>query len=277
MGFTPLAGLPMGTRSGDLDPSIPLKLIQGNFYIDSSPMYTFFIYLVLQSKSNHTIPCLVRQKLFNFFKQFTPRPPPLNQQPVTEEGMTVSQVEDLLQNKSGLFGIAGVSDSLTVENAYKRGDPRAVLAMNMVAYSAKKFLGKSICRTVNIYPFSLYLLSCDGPILHHITGNLWTFKPNHGFSLGSYTEILEGKVDCVIFTGGVGENSGLLRKLACREDTLTTLPRLSVGGVRDISRDHNQSPRILVVNTDEERAIAEESLLCIGKVTAGETGASARC
>ena len=104
--------------------------------------------------------------------------------------------------------------------------------------------------------------------------NLTTDPPT-----GSYTEILDGKVDCVIFTGGIGENSGLLRKLVCRENTLTILPRLSVGGVRDISRDHNQSPRILVVNTDEERAIAEESLRCIGAAaaTTGESASSARC
>ena len=41
MGYTPLAGLPMGSRSGDIDPSIIIKLLQGKivvFFVSNSMM-----------------------------------------------------------------------------------------------------------------------------------------------------------------------------------------------------------------------------------------------
>lgn len=87
MGFTPQEGLPMGTRSGSIDPSI-------------------VEYVCKQS------------------------------------GMSVSEVNDALNKKSGLLGVSGISnDARDVWEAAAKGDKRAALAMNILAHYAKKIIG----------------------------------------------------------------------------------------------------------------------------------------
>ncbi len=87
MGFTPLEGLMMGTRSGDIDPAI--------------------------------IGYLSRN---------------------TE--MNLDQVETMLNKKSGLLGISGVSSDLRdVEQAYANGNPRAQLALEVYCYHIRKYIG----------------------------------------------------------------------------------------------------------------------------------------
>lgn len=74
MGLTPLAGIEMGTRSGDIDPAIPL---------------------VLQKKY----------------------------------GYSAQEMDDILNKKSGLLGVSGVSsDSRDIEKAVQEGNHRAELA-----------------------------------------------------------------------------------------------------------------------------------------------------
>jgi acetate kinase len=87
MGLTPLEGLVMGTRSGDLDPAVPL---------------------LLQSLT----------------------------------GRTVVQVEDLLNNASGLEALSGGhSDMRDVERLAAAGDERARLAFEVFCYRARKYAG----------------------------------------------------------------------------------------------------------------------------------------
>lgn len=87
MGFTPLAGVVMGTRSGDIDPAI-VKFI------------------------------------------------------ADKEGKTLSEVDTVLNKESGVFGISGVSsDFRDLEAAASEGNERAQLALDMFAYSVKKYVG----------------------------------------------------------------------------------------------------------------------------------------
>ncbi len=86
MGMTPLEGLIMGTRSGDIDPAII-------FY--------------LQSKT----------------------------------GLARDEVEALLNKESGLKGICGVNDMRQIEERAQNGDSRARLAIEMVCYRIKKYIG----------------------------------------------------------------------------------------------------------------------------------------
>jgi acetate kinase len=86
MGLTPLEGLMMGTRSGDVDPGLVLHLLR-------------------------------------------------------HERRSVDEVEHLLNQQSGLFGIAGHADLRDVEAAAKAGDTRAVLAIEMFAYRVRKYIG----------------------------------------------------------------------------------------------------------------------------------------
>ena len=90
MGMTPLAGLMMGTRCGDLDPSVVNYL-----------KYTLNI--------------------------------------------TGHQLDEILNKKSGLLGISGVSsDKRDVEEAAEAGNKRAILASDMLNYQIKKTVGAYI-------------------------------------------------------------------------------------------------------------------------------------
>ncbi|RKY74979.1 MAG: acetate kinase [Candidatus Latescibacterota bacterium] len=87
MGFTPLEGLVMGTRSGDVDPAV--------------------------------IPFLARA-----------------------EGMSADEVEEVLNKRSGLLGLSGVSNDMReVERASEAGDERAKVALEVFAYRVKKYIG----------------------------------------------------------------------------------------------------------------------------------------
>lgn len=87
MGLTPLEGLMMGTRTGDLDASVVLAIMK-------------------------------------------------------KEGKTPDEMQDLLNKKSGLLGISGLSsDMRDVENGVKEGNERAKLALDMYNYRIKKYVG----------------------------------------------------------------------------------------------------------------------------------------
>lgn len=58
------------------------------------------------------------------------------------EDFTTSEMSDLLNKKSGLLGISGVSsDDRDVTKAAKEGNPRAILAHKMLRYEIEKFIG----------------------------------------------------------------------------------------------------------------------------------------
>lgn len=88
MGMTPLEGLVMGTRSGDIDPEI-----------------VGFI--------------------------------------ASREGLLLRDVEDLLNTKSGLLGISGLTNDMRkLQNeAAQLGNKRAQLAIEMFCYRARKYIG----------------------------------------------------------------------------------------------------------------------------------------
>jgi len=90
MGFTPLDGLMMGTRSGSLDPGI-------------------LTYLMREEKS------------------------------------TGEQLDNLLNTKSGLLGISGISgDMRQILTAMKDGNPRAKLAFEMFVHHLQSAIGAMI-------------------------------------------------------------------------------------------------------------------------------------
>lgn len=87
MGFTPLEGLMMGTRSGDVDPGILLHLLR--------------------------------------------------------EGMPASELDDLLNRRSGLVGLSGVSNDVRdVRIAAEAGDGDAGAALEVYAYRIRKAIAE---------------------------------------------------------------------------------------------------------------------------------------
>lgn len=90
MGFTPQEGLPMGTRSGSIDPTV--------------------------------IPYIMKA-----------------------ENLSPDEVEDLLNRKSGLLGISGISnDCRAIAEAAENGNYRAKLAQKILVNSIKKIIGSYV-------------------------------------------------------------------------------------------------------------------------------------
>lgn len=87
MGFTPLEGLIMGTRCGDIDPAI--------------------------------IPFMMRK-----------------------EGLDADQIDELMNKKSGIYGMTGISsDFRDVEAAAAEGNERAQATLDAYAKKVKKYIG----------------------------------------------------------------------------------------------------------------------------------------
>ena len=91
MGLTPLEGLVMGTRSGDIDPSVLLVLAR-------------------------------------------------------REEMTPSQLDDFLNKRSGVLGIAGVSDMRDIEERREAGNGAAMLAFDVYIHRLRAYLGAYIAQ-----------------------------------------------------------------------------------------------------------------------------------
>ena len=166
MGFTPLEGLVMGTRSGDIDPAA----------VD-----------------------YLRAKV----------------------GLKPEEVVDYLNKKCGMLGISGFSsDCRDLTAAMENGDERAKLALEMVAYRVKKYVG-------------------------------------------SYLAVLGG-ADAIVFTGGIGEHSPLIRGIVMEDMEYCGA---KFDKEKNISYDDgvgelntaDSKVKILVVPTNEELSIARET------------------
>lgn len=90
MGFTPQDGVPMGTRSGALDPTVPSYIMK-------------------------------------------------------KEGIDADEIEKLLNSRSGLLGISGVSsDCRDISAAAESGNKRAQLALDILVHNIKKIIGSYV-------------------------------------------------------------------------------------------------------------------------------------
>jgi acetate kinase len=87
--------------------------------------------------------------------------------------------------------------------------------------------------------------------------------------LGAYFAVL-GRVDAVVFTGGIGENAASIRKQCCQGIEVLGITvddrknEKAYEEVLEIQRD-GAPVKILAVRTDEEREIAEQTINAIGK------------
>ena len=61
------------------------------------------------------------------------------------EDLSIDEIDEILNKKSGLLGISGISNDLrSVRTASEHGDERAMLAYEMYSYSVKKYIGQYI-------------------------------------------------------------------------------------------------------------------------------------
>ena len=170
MGFTPLEGLVMGTRCGDLDPALVSYLAR-------------------------------------------------------KEAVDAAEVEQWLNQRSGLLGLSGISNDMRELAAAYDKNPRARLAVEAFCYRARKYLG-------------------------------------------AYLAVLGG-AEAVMFSGGIGENSPLVRAMICRDMDwcgirLDSAANEAVLGRDGIISSDDSSLKVAVIHTDEEMIIARETVLLIG-------------
>jgi len=178
MGFTPLSGIPMGTRCGDIDAVI--------------------------------VGCLMEY-----------------------ENLSYPQVEKILTNESGLLGLSGVSnDCREIEVQAKNGNHRANLAINVLCYQVKKYIG-------------------------------------------AYVAAMNG-LDCLVFTGGIGENGAIIREKICSDmeylgiqlDRSLNDSRLEREEDAKMISIADASVRVCVVRTNEEVMIGKqtyEAIMCVAE------------
>lgn len=161
MGMTPLEGLIMGTRSGDIDPG-----------------------------------------LFSYLHE--------------EKGMSLKEIHETLNKKSGLLGLSGVSPDLQDLEA-RIDDPQVAMALEVLCYRMAR------------------------QVLAMATGL--------------------SRLDGLIFTGGIGENSSLVRRL-CVENLrvlgfkLDDHSNQEHGSFRNGFIQAAGSPDLTVIPTNEELMIA---------------------
>lgn len=171
MGLTPLEGLVMGTRCGDIDPAI-----------------MFYLHDTL--------------------------------------GMSVAEINETLTKKSGLLGLTEVtSDCRYAEDNYETEEP-AKRALDVYCYRLAKYIG-------------------------------------------SYMAVIGERLDAIVFTGGIGENSAHVRELTLNhlklfgyqiDNDKNLAARFGKGGV--ITQEG--SPLAIVIPTNEEYVIAQDTArLCI--------------
>jgi acetate kinase len=159
MGLTPTGGIPMGTRTGDLDPGVLLHLLR-------------------------------------------------------ERGYSTDQLDHLLNHEAGLKALAGSAEVSELLARASSRDTAALSALELFAYAIKK-------------------------------------------QIGAYFAALGG-LDCLVFTGGIGENAPLVRALACQGlDALGIEldPTLNARNASGISRSMSRCP-VRIVATNEELVIA---------------------
>ena len=86
---------------------------------------------------------------------------------VKAEGLTADEVDTILNKKSGLFGISGISsDCRDVSIAADEGNPRAQLALKILVHNIKKIIGSYVAEMngVDALVFTAGIGENDGPI-----------------------------------------------------------------------------------------------------------------
>lgn len=177
MGMTPLEGLVMGTRSGDIDPSI-IEFVS------------------------------------------------------TKEGMSVREVDMMLNKQSGLLGISGLTNDmreLLAEEAEKK-DRRASLAIDIFCMRVKKFIGA-------------YLAGMGGADAIAFTGGIGENSPDVRRRICSGLEFaglrLDAKANAELVSGLEGEitvNDAPLKAYVIPTNEELLIARDTVRTIRNVKR-----------------------------------------
>ena len=170
MGLTPLEGLVMGTRSGDIDPAI-MEFI------------------------------------------------------AKKENLDIDGIMDVLNKKSGVEGLSGVSsDFRDLEAAYHEGNPRAIAACEVFAYRVAKYIGA-------------YVAAMNGVDAIAFTAGI-----------GENTSFIREKI--LAYFGYLGITMDKEANMVRGEDKIISIPDSKV--------------TVCIIPTNEELAIARETVALVG-------------
>lgn len=170
MGLTPLEGLVMGTRSGDIDPAI-MEFI------------------------------------------------------AKKENLDIDGIMDVLNKKSGVEGLSGVSsDFRDLEAAYHEGNPRAIAACEVFAYRVAKYIGA-------------YVAAMNGVDAIAFTAGI-----------GENTSFIREKI--LTYFGYLGITMDKEANMVRGEDKIISTPDSKV--------------TVCIIPTNEELAIARETVALVG-------------
>ena len=170
MGLTPLEGLVMGTRSGDIDPAI-MEFI------------------------------------------------------AKKENLDIDGIMDVLNKKSGVEGLSGVSsDFRDLEAAYHEGNPRAIAACEVFAYRVAKYIGA-------------YVAAMNGVDAIAFTAGI-----------GENTSFIREKI--LAYFGYLGITMDKEANMVRGEDKIISTPDSKV--------------TVCIIPTNEEHAIARETVALVG-------------
>jgi acetate kinase len=155
-----------------------------------------------------------------------------------ELGESAGDLDRVLYKESGLQGVSGLSNDMrAILEAARQGDERAGLALDIYCYRLRKYIGA----------FAAAL----------------------------------GGLDVLVFTAGVGENSAEVRARVC--DGLgflgITLDREANANAQGVNADIAAAAatvRVLVIRTDEEQVIADETVAVVTAARRGSEPGAAR-
>jgi len=146
-----------------------------------------------------------------------------------KEEIGIESARTLINKHSGMLGITGVSsDMREIEDAASKGNERAQLGLDMYFYRIKKYIG-------------------------------------------AYAAAMGG-IDTLILTGGIGENADVVRRGICEDMEFfgIELDHDKNNGLRkksEIINTENSKVNILVIQTDEEFVIAQDTLNIVNEIS----------
>lgn len=142
-----------------------------------------------------------------------------------ESGLSVGDITNALNKRSGLLGISGHSDSRDVEEAAAEGDQKAILALRMYNDRVAKYIAE-------------------------------------------YYVELNGDVDAIVFTAGVGENGCMARediisKLNCLGININKEVNDTIASYKDVQEglisSNDSKVDVYVIPTNEELMIIKDT------------------
>lgn len=150
-----------------------------------------------------------------------------------QENLTPDEMDNILNRQSGVLGVSGYADDRDVTDAEIKGEPRAVLAHQLMFYQIAKYIGS-------------YAAAMNGVDVITFTAGLGENQPELRYDACRYLRFLGVKIDAVV-----------------NDETIH-------GKEGKVSTFDSQIP-VYVINTNEELMIARDTRAIVDKLKYAKT------